>query len=51
MSFPANAIGIGSAALAGVYYGSKQGATLTGMDWWVIGLLAIIAIIFGLIFS
>lgn len=54
--FPANAIGIASAAAAGAYGGSKVGCNgtfgaLSAADLAIIGLLVFLAIYFGLILS
>lgn len=54
--FPANAIGVGSVVLGGIYAGSKVGCNgnfgaLTSADLAIIGLLFFVAIYFGLILS
>ena len=49
MSFPANAIGLGAAAIAGGYIGSCQAKTT--FDWFLVAALAALAVFFGLILS
>ena len=49
MGFPANAIGLGSAAVGGWYYGSH--GTLTTTEYILLFVIFAIAVFFGLILS
>lgn len=54
MSFPANAIGVGSVAFGAGYLGyegAKTNWALSGLDWMIVIALFVVGFYFGLILS